>query len=270
MNRWWKMGLYVAATTLPSIGLAAKTDLYSTTVIVTGQGDKNRQLGFRECFDKILVRVTGDSLLPSRPGAEPLRKDPSRLVTSFSLRDRMGGIPVHDEQGTYDRPHDLTCVYNPATLDPVLKKLGSRPWTADRPPIAVFLLVERGDDRSVLTAGSSKGGDMRESFAAAARTMAMEVLFPTDVDLDIEGWRSLAGPDHQNAAMSLHKYIAGTVPLIGHLAWSNDDLGWVVDWTLLYNGRHYRWQERGVNFDEAFRVGVRGTAQIFSGNGQPR
>ena len=30
------------------------------------------------------------------------------------------------------------------------------------------------------------------------------------------------------------------------------------------------WQVRGVSFDEAFRVAMRGAAQVLSGNGQPK
>lgn len=270
MIRWRIVGICLAATTLPSLGHAADGDLYRTTAIVTGQGEKNRQIGFSECFDRILVRVTGDPRLPSLPAAKALREDAGSLVASYSYRDRMGGIPIHDEQGTYDRPHDLTCVYDPATLDPVLERLGSRPWIADRPPISVFLLVERGDDRTILTEHSAKGVDMRESFTAAAKGMAMEVRFPANGDLNIERWRLLAEPDNENAVSLPGKDLAGVAPLIGHLAWSDDDLGWVVDWSLPYDGRSYRWQQRGINFDEAFRVGVRGAAQVLSGNGQPR
>lgn len=268
MIRSWAMGLLLAATTLPSLGYAEPA-LYRTTVIVTGQGEKNRQIGFKECFDKILVRVSGDPRLPSRPVAKALREDAGNLVVSFSYRDRMGGIPIHDEQGTYDRPHDLTCVFDPATLDPVLEKLGSRPWTADRPPITVFLRIERGDDQAVLTEASEKGGDMRESFAIAAGNMAMEARFPAD--LDIGGWELLAKHARDGAALPpWERYFDGTVPLIGHLAWSDDDLGWVVDWTFPDAGRVSRWQARGINFDEAFRIGVRGVAQILSGNGEPQ
>jgi hypothetical protein len=264
-----KIGLFLMAAIPLSYGHAAETDLYRTSVIVTGQGKTNRELGFKECFDRIVARVTGDPRLSSRAETEPFREDAGRLVASFSYRDRMGGIPIHDEQGTYDRPHDLTCVFDPATLDPVLKQLGSRPWISQRLPISVFLLVERGTDRTVLLEGTSKGADMRESFAAAARTMAMEVRFPAKGELDIETWRLLAEPDSQRAARSTNRYVTGTASLIGRLVWSEDDLGWVVAWTLPYDDQYYRWQVRGINFDEAFRVAVRGVAQILSGNGEP-
>ena len=41
-------------------------------------------------------------------------------VASFTYRDRLEGIPIHDEQGTYDRPHDLTVNVDPAKIDAAL------------------------------------------------------------------------------------------------------------------------------------------------------
>jgi len=38
-----------------------------------------------------------------------------------------------------------------------------------------------------------------------------------------------------------------------------------MDW----HGRTHRWQVRGVTFDEAFRRGTGGAAQVLSGNGDP-
>jgi hypothetical protein len=35
------------------------------------------------------------------------------------------------------------------------------------------------------------------------------------------------------------------------------------------HGQAYRWQMRGLTFDETFRRGIGGAAQILSGNGQP-
>jgi hypothetical protein len=36
-----------------------------------------------------------------------------------------------------------------------------------------------------------------------------------------------------------------------------------------HHGRRYRWQLRGVTFDEAFRRGIGGAAQVLSNNGEP-
>ena len=65
------------------------------------------------------------------------------------------------------------------------------------------------------------------------------------------------------------KAATGGVPLPGRLVWSDADLGWVADWQITFEGHTYQWQVRGVSFDEAFRVAMRGAAQVLSGNGHP-
>ncbi|WP_245492750.1 DUF2066 domain-containing protein, partial [Mesorhizobium sp. M7A.F.Ca.CA.001.08.1.1] len=238
--------------------------------IVNGRYEKNRQSGFKRCLDAVLVRVSGDQRLPAKPEMTALRDKAGTFVASFQYRDRMEGIPNHDDQGTYDRPHNLYCQYKPADIDPVLASLGSRPWLTGRPRLAVFLATERGTTHYALDAEDDRGMLMRESFGNAAVPLAMQVTFPTVAQL------SQAGLDDQalrNAEMTkldtLAKKAGADQALYGSLVWSDKELGWIADWRLAMAGKTYIWQVRGVGFDEAFRVAIRGAAQILSGNGQP-
>ncbi|MCC8942400.1 DUF2066 domain-containing protein, partial [Bradyrhizobium sp. Arg68] len=61
----------------------------------------------------------------------------------------------------------------------------------------------------------------------------------------------------------------GEVALVGRLVWDDKDLGWATRWQLAWHGKDYKWQFRGVSFDEAFRRAVGGAAQVLSGNGDP-
>jgi hypothetical protein len=61
----------------------------------------------------------------------------------------------------------------------------------------------------------------------------------------------------------------GDLALVGSMVWSEKTLGWVADWRLAAPGGAYRWQIRGVGFDEAFRNAMAGAAQVLSGHGQP-
>ncbi|RVD31917.1 DUF2066 domain-containing protein, partial [Mesorhizobium sp. M8A.F.Ca.ET.023.02.2.1] len=67
----------------------------------------------------------------------------------------------------------------------------------------------------------------------------------------------------------LAKQAGGARALAGSIVWSDKEFGWIADWRLADHGKTYRWQVRGVSFDEAFRVAIGGAAQILSGNGQP-
>ncbi|TGV74722.1 DUF2066 domain-containing protein, partial [Mesorhizobium sp. M00.F.Ca.ET.149.01.1.1] len=52
---------------------ATPAELYQAQAIVTGTGDVNRQIGFRECLDKVLVKVSGDQRLTQKPEILALR-----------------------------------------------------------------------------------------------------------------------------------------------------------------------------------------------------
>ena len=63
--------------------------------------------------------------------------------------------------------------------------------------------------------------------------------------------------------------LGGDLALAGNLLWSEQALGWIADWRMDAGGKSYRWQIRGVGFDDAFRSAMSGAAQILSGNGRP-
>lgn len=258
-----------AALSLPAERLTAAEqteDLYSSVAIVTGQGVENRQPGFRDCLDRVLVRVSGDPRLPGLPAAAKLRSHAGDFVRSFSYHDRLAGRPIHDEQGTYDRPHDLTCRYDPQVINGALAQLGSRPWLGKRPRFTIFLTVERNGQKFRLSSDNPRDEAMREAFATAATPLALALAFPTAdiVDkLDVNG--DVPSPKLADVA----RKAGGDRALAGTLTWSDQDLGWVATWRLAENGKTYAWTVRGVNFDEAFRVALNGATQILSGNGSP-
>lgn len=221
--------------------------LYSAKAIVTGTGEKNRQPGFRDCLGNVILRVSGDQRLLKRSEMINLLLSAGSFVRSFSYRDRLAGKPVHDEQGTYDRPHDLICYYNRDVVDRLLAGLGSRPWLTHRPRMLVVLDVERDGKSYRVTQDNDRDGDMRVAFETAAETIAMQVAFPTA----------------ENDPLSPSESV-----LRGSLTWSDADLGWVAKWQLHANKKAAHWEVRGVNYDEAFRVAMRGAAQVLSGNGR--
>lgn len=249
--------------------IAATTgELYQAQTIVTGTGEPNREIGFKDCLDKVLVKVSGDQRLTQKPEMLALRNKAADFVQSFRYHDRLEGIPVHDEQGTHDRPHDLTCLYKPAVVDKLLAQLGSKPWHGERPLIVVLLATEQGERHFVLTADDARGETMRESFVNATGPMQMRVAFPKTRQLTGFDEKALSAADMARLDQLARKAGAARA-LAGSIVWSDKELGWIADWRLADRGKTYQWQVRGVSFDEAFRVAVRGAAQILSGNGQP-
>jgi len=63
--------------------------------------------------------------------------------------------------------------------------------------------------------------------------------------------------------------VPGVLSLAGSLTWSDEALGWEAGWRFASGRATASWSVAGISFDAAFRNGLRGAAQIMSGNGKP-
>ncbi len=257
--------LTATALTAPVAAADDAAGLYRSKVIVTGQGEENRLLGFRECVPKMLVRVSGDQRLVHHAGMIEIIETAASHVASFTYRDRLEGKPIHDEQGTYDRPHDLTCIFDPVHADDLLAELGSKPWPQRGPGIVVFLHVQRDTGGFALSADGDQSPYMRESLALAAEPLALDVTLPPSGRMP-----ALANelPDVDRFA-ALAQASGDAAPLAMTLEWSDAAKGWIASFRMVDEKGLHDWTASGISFDEAFRIGLRGAAQILSGNGAP-
>ncbi|MDQ6432884.1 DUF2066 domain-containing protein [Mesorhizobium sp. LHD-90] len=246
------------------------TALYTTQAIVTGSDERHRQLGFEECFREVLVKVTGDRTMLRDPAVAAALPRAGSFVRDFRYRDRMEDVPIHDEQGTHDRPHDLTCVLDRDGVDAFLKKLGRKPWLQERPRIVMFLAVKQAAKSFMLSRNGSDGNFMRQSLAGAGEPLALPVDLPDSATLSGAALNADTLPKVELADLdAIAARYDGALALAGILAWSEEDRGWVADWRIGRAGQIYEWQQRGVSFDDAFRGALAGTLQVISGNGQP-
>jgi uncharacterized protein len=249
----------------------AAPDLYQAKTRVTGQTVEGRGPAFARCFADVLVKVSGDARLLNDPRVAAVAKEAGTLVKDFRYRDLMAGLPTNDEQGTRDRPYELTVTFDPAGIDAALRTLGRKPWTARRPPLAVLVSVRQGAASYMLAADGSRGSVMREALAEAAERVGLRALLPSEEALSGSGLKADArSPADRGAIDAAAKSAGADLALAGHLVWSEASLGWIADWRLAAEGRTYRWRLRGVSFDDAFRSAMRGAAQILSGHGSPQ
>jgi len=245
-------------------------DVYTTRAVVTGQDERNRALGFKLCFEDVLVKASGDASIVGDSRVEMLAASAGQYVSTFFYRDILEGRPVHDEQGTYDRPHFLTCQFDPQKIDGVLKTLGRKPWLGHRPRLVMLLVVHGRTNSGVLSSDGTFDPDMREALANAARRYGLTVSLPSVATLRSNQISTdTAAITPRDRLVRVAELSDGELPLVGDLRWSDAALGWVATWNLEASARRYRWSVSGVNYDEAFRNAVRGAARVLSGNGEP-
>ena len=262
--------LAVIAVLSTALGAAAETDLYGATVFVTGQGQPERTRGTGIAFAEVLVKVSGDPRLMRDPRLMEMAKDAGALVASFDYRDRKQGLPLIDEQGTRDRPFDLTVHFEPAKIDAALRSLDRAPWVGPRPRVAVFLAIQDQQTRYVLAQDGTRGLGQRQALDAVARKRALPVVLPSETVLAVERvtYDALVATTAPKLAIAA-KRAGGDAALSGTLVWSDAALGWTAAWHMTARGKDYRWNVSGVSFDDAFRNALDGALEILSGHGSP-
>jgi hypothetical protein len=257
--------LGVALPALATRALASDP-LYRGRVVTSGTSEERRAPALAACLTDVLVKSSGDAALLHDPRIEALKQRAGDFVTTFGYVDLYSGIPLHDEQGSYDRPHYLTVDFDTAKIDAALAGLGLKPWTAARPTLAVFLGVDRYDKRYVVTADDPRDKAMGEAMASAATRFGLSAAFPPAAAVGSVDYEALGQAENLDA---LARAAGATLPLRGTLVWSDQEHGWIADWYLATETGQHHWQVRGVNFDDAFRNAILGSDQVLSGNGEP-
>lgn len=238
------------------------TGLYRAETIVTGTAEAERRRGFRLCLSEVIVKLTGNAEWLSAEAASPLLARAHELVVGFEYEDRMKGIPVHDEQGTRERPHFLRVVFDRTELDRALQERGLRLWSADRPLVAVWLGVRTPAGEYVVREEGDRGYAQRSVLVETAARRGIPVALPgrdpaagriayADIAADTPDVLAVASPGAE-------AILAGTLILTPSGYWDNR-------WVLWWRGESRAWTRRGVTFDSAIRDGLQRSARLLSG-----
>jgi hypothetical protein len=243
---------------------------YTSRAMVTGTRPETRPAGFADCLDDVLVKVSGNPALIGDRRLKPYERQAGQWVEHYSYHDQLEGIPIHDEQGTRDRAFDLVCEFKSAAIDRILHKLGEVPWKGPRPKLAVFAGVSTARGPFVLASDGERGVDQRIAFATAANKRGLVGILPSSdvVDSRKIDFHKLDSSKPIRLDLAA-KAAGGDLPLWGTLVWKDKPAGWKTQWSFGWRGHVYRWVAAGISFDEAFRRGFEGAAQIMSGHGAP-
>ena len=265
-----RLSLTVTLTCCSGTMATAADDLYRAQATVTGQGEANRIIGFASCLEDVLIKASGALKLAGDRRLAAYKSNAKDFVRAFSYHDQMSGTPTRDEQGTRDRPYDLIVDFDEKKIDDILKALGLKPWLSRRPVLGVFVEMQQGLKKYMVTADADQTELQRESLLEAAGKRGMTIVLPSVAAL---AKLSINGVELRTMTSSTLASVAaqqgGEIALVGRLVWVDRELGWATQWQMDWQSRTHRWQVRGVTFDEAFRRGIGGAAQILSNNDGP-
>jgi hypothetical protein len=255
--------------TQPVAGALAQSSggLYQATVITTGSDTRFRSAGFARALREVLVKASGEPRLAADARVGALTADAERLVAFFSYRDEMEGIHHHDDQGTYDRPFDLTVQFDWQGINAALARLGEHPWLGERPMVVPVIEV-RGherpfDQRYMLSDEEPAAAGQRESLSYCAQKYGIGLRVPSAADLAAWGREPALGAAGGKASAE------GRLMVVGTLDFRLSTSGWVGAWKAAWHGVDYAWGIGAVSYDKAFDNLFAGVARIASGHGRP-
>lgn len=252
---------------LPAIAQADDEALYRSTLVVTGDREETRVPVIPLGFELAAQKLTGNPDVARDPGFAEIAAKAASMIWSYTYHDRKFGVPIHDEQGTRDRPFILTFQFEKTRMDAALAKLGEKPWLGDRPTLAIMVEVTDMARTYMLAGDSEHGEDQRASFADASARFGLPVVFVKETELAAVGINAATldmVPNEKWAA--LQTQVHADAIMLGHLDWDRKALGWHATWSLPLKPDAGFWEINGVNYDAAFREAVGGAAKRLRPN----
>ena len=149
-------------------------DLYTGHAIVTGTDAREPPAGFARALREVLVKLTAEPALADDAALAGDDAQAESMAEDYAYQDRMSDVRTHDEQGTRDRPYDLTVHFAPERVDAVLRRIGVPVWT-ERHPVALVVTMLRDGEAVALTADGQSGERPREAALAAGERYGVRV-----------------------------------------------------------------------------------------------
>jgi hypothetical protein len=258
--------LTILSISQPSIAAPVEdNDLYSARAFVTGTREETRQPAIEDTFRQVLVKATGTPQILQSEQLAAAIDNPADYIDSYSYHDRMEGIPHHDEQGSRDRPYDLTVHFKPARVDAIISRLGFHKWALPRPTIIPLVDVKFQSNSFFLASDAKEGIGQRGALLEEASKKGLEVRLPDSATLAAANAQSQDMTKPSAAPFNQLLTTGGEASLLrGTLLWDDKSFEWKSQWQISVDGQIQRWQTASTTFDAAFRSGLGGAAQALS------
>lgn len=258
MTVFWRTAAVIIVLLLPGWRSAAgqesnPAELYKAETIVTGTGEAERMRGFGVGAEEVLIKLTGWARLAGSERAQKVVARAPELVGDYSYEDRMKDIPIHDEQGTRDRPHYLRMRFDPARFDQALAEAGLRKWEGPRPTLAIWLGVQETRGRYILSADGEGGYGQREVLKEASKRRGIPIILPPDAQKDI-AYESIEKRDwhrllNASQALGANAVLFGTLEFDGNAYWN-------VRFVAAGDHAYAKWKLTGATFDKALKDAI--------------
>ncbi|MBY6105428.1 DUF2066 domain-containing protein [Ferrimonas balearica] len=128
---------------LPMTAMAAQvTDLYRGEVPVASRSNADQKAAIADALAQVLVRVTGDATIASRPEAQPLLRQANNMLLSYGYQ---GGSPL-----------TLEVSFDGQRINQQLQAARLPVWGAQRPETLMWLAMDDAEEGRILLSDTTE------------------------------------------------------------------------------------------------------------------
>lgn len=139
-------------------------DLYTARVIVSDEGDEERQRGLSAALAQVLIKVSGSRSILIEPAAKQAIKNPLRYLSQFGYASDDADV------------QRLNVEFDEETVRDFLLNNSLPMWQADRPQALVWLAIEKSNRRQLV--GANSHPDTQELIQQGMQRRGLPYLLP--------------------------------------------------------------------------------------------
>ncbi|MDX9740550.1 MAG: DUF2066 domain-containing protein [Gammaproteobacteria bacterium] len=226
-------GVLLLIALFAGIAAAAEVeDLYEAQVPVTGQAETERLRALGAAFEAVLVKVTGRRESTAEPDIAAALQRPMNYVQQYLYTPL---APVDGSPYT----ESIHVRFDARAVDALVQRAGVPLWGRERPATLLWVAVDEGDRRYLLSADDV--GELRDALEDEARRRGLPALFPL---LDLEDRRNVSFTDVWGNFRSVvteasARYQVAAVAVARLLR--ERDGRWSARWSLYHEGAEDHW-----------------------------
>jgi hypothetical protein len=256
-----KIAIYIlpAMLWMMAAHAAIVQDLYTAEVPVPDQSPEQHKKGLSNALLEVLVKLTGDSAVQSRPGVAALLAGPEQYVQQYHYQNQP---VIKDNQLSLEQQLHLYVNFNANILDQALRNNAVPVWGKVRPATLVWLVLQERDDRQFI--GLEDAGGLSALMDNRAQERGIPLLHPVldEADSAALNANDIIGGNPAPVQQASSRYSADAV-LTGSVTVLEDG-GLEGVWTALLQDEQTSWTVKGATAQEVIHAGVDRLADLLS------
>lgn len=249
--------LFLCLLCVPAFG-QQRVDLYQADMLVVDQSQRERNQATVDGLAEVVVRASGQPLVLQNPELIKAFDRASDFLVEWRYESTEETLTIDGREQPARR---LVLRYSGSAIEKLLRDLRLPIWPANRPSMLVWLIVDRGGERSRVSASSA--AEVLKHTETSAKRRGIPLVKPL---MDLEDQVALSSDalwsmDQEAIRQASERYNTDSI-LVGRL--TETSLGqWRAGWLLLHGERSEVFDGRGMALTDVVAEGIDEVATYF-------